>query len=64
MTWYTRNAGTLWTTLQVARLRQLARQNTPTRVIAFKLGKTEAAIRAKAQELGISLSPWDRSPYG
>ncbi len=64
MTWYTRNAGAAWTALQIARLRTLARQNTPTRVIAFKLGKTEAAIYAKAKELGISLSPWNRSPYG
>lgn len=45
-------------------LRALAKQNTPTRVIGLKLGRTEAAIRGKASSEGISLMPPNRSPYG
>lgn len=35
-------------------LRQLARANTPTGVIDLKLQRTEAAIRANAQDLNVS----------
>jgi hypothetical protein len=54
----------MWTPQQERLLRQLAAQNTPTRVIALKLGRTEYAVRAKAAELGISLKPVNQSPYG
>jgi len=60
----TRNTGTPWTPTQVKELRQLAKENTPTRVIGLKLGRTEDAIRAKASEEGISLKPTNQSPYG
>jgi len=40
------------------------RENTPTRVIGLKLGRTEAAIYKKASELGLSLKPTNQSPYG
>ena len=63
MTWYIRNSGDGWTPSDIAELRRLAAQNTPTRVIAFKLGRTEAAIYAKASQLGISLTPVNQSPY-
>ncbi len=46
----TRNAGTAWTPTQVKELRQLAKENTPTRVIGLKLGRTENAVRAKASD--------------
>jgi hypothetical protein len=52
-----------WSPGDVHQLRGLARGNTPTRVIGFKLGRTEAAVRAKAHELGISLKPVNQSPY-
>ena len=42
----------------------LAAKNTPTRVIGFKLGRTEGAIRTKASEEHISLKPTNQSPYG
>lgn len=45
-------------------LKQLIAQNTPTRIIALKLGRTEAAIYAKASELGLSVKPTNQSPYG
>lgn len=60
----TRNTGTTWTLTQVKELRQLAKENTPTRVIGLKLGRTEDAVRAKASEEGISLKPTNQSPYG
>ena len=48
----------------VAQLRDLAEGNTPTGVMSVKLGRSEDAIRAKAQAEGISLVPANRSPYG
>jgi hypothetical protein len=41
----------------------MADRNTPTRIIAFKLGRTENAVRSKASEEGISLKPTNQSPY-
>jgi hypothetical protein len=61
---YTRNAGKPWTPSQVSQLRQLARENTPTRVIGLKLGRPEGGVYAKASEKGISLKPTNQSPYG
>lgn len=60
----TKNAGTRWTSAQMRQLAQEAAGNTPTRVIGIHLGRTEAAIYAKASEEGISLSPTNQSPYG
>jgi hypothetical protein len=60
----TRNTGNPWTQAEVNELRQLAKENTPTRVIGLKLGRTEDAVRAKASEEGISLKPTNQSPYG
>jgi|SRR3954451_16550491 hypothetical protein len=59
----TRNGGKGWSGTDRAHLRQLARENTPTRVIGFKLGRTEDAVRNKAGELGVSLKPTNQSPY-
>lgn len=58
------NQGKAWATGDVSTLKQLARGNTPTRIIALKLGRTEGAVQAKASELGISLKPTNQSPYG
>jgi hypothetical protein len=60
----TRNNGKAWKPSNVSQLRQLAKQNTPTRVIGLKLGRTEAAVRAKASEKKIFLKPTNQSPYG
>jgi hypothetical protein len=61
---YTRNSGKPWTPSEVKQLKQLANQNTPTRVIGLKLGRTENAIRNVASEEGVSLKPTNQSPYG
>jgi hypothetical protein len=59
----TRNSGKSWSSADEAALRKLANQNTPTRVIGLKLGRTEDAIRAKASANGVSLAPPNQSPY-
>lgn len=59
-----RNTGKAWTLADEQMLRKLARENTPTRIIGLKLGRTEAAIYSKASDLGVSLSPTNQSPYG
>lgn len=58
-----RNTGKRWTTAQLRQLRQLARQNTPTRVIGLKLGRTENAVRTKASEKGVSLKLKNQASY-
>jgi hypothetical protein len=61
---YTRDKNKNWSASDVRRLRQLARDNTPTRVIGLKLGRSETSVRGKAQRERISLRPTNRSPYG
>lgn len=58
-----RNTNKPWDGDDETRLRDLARGNTPTRVIGLKLGRTEGAVRSKASELGVSLKPTNQSPY-
>jgi hypothetical protein len=53
-----------WTSDEVARLRKLAKENTPTRVIGMKLGRSESSVRSKAQSIKLSLKPVNQSPYG
>lgn len=52
-----------WTPSENARLRQLARENTPTRVMGLKLDRTEASVRSHAQRVSLSLKPTNQSPY-
>ena len=52
-----------WTPQQITSLRQLARGNTPTRVIALKLNRTAAAVQTKASRQSVSLKPPNQSPY-
>jgi hypothetical protein len=60
---YKRRSRQLWSTTDVNKLKQLAKGNTPTRVMSVKLQRPVAAIRSKAQREGISLRPVNRSPY-
>lgn len=53
-----------WTAADTANLRKLASENTPTRVIGLKLGRTPDAVQAKASDAGISLKPTNQRPYG
>ena len=63
MSKYNRNSGKPWKSGEVSQLRKLARQNTPTRVIGLKLGRTPESIYTKASDEDISLSPTNQSPY-
>ena len=44
-------------------LGDLAKQNTPTRVIGLKLGRTPGAVQSQASKQGTSLKPTNQSPY-
>lgn len=48
----TRNTGKAWSPSDQRALRDLARQNTPTRVIGLKLGRTEGAVQSQAFPAG------------
>jgi hypothetical protein len=58
-----RNSGKAWTPQDNKALKQMAQQNTPTRVIGLKLGRTPAAVSTHASDLGVSLRPPNQSPY-
>lgn len=59
-----RNNGKPWTTEANQALKKLADGNTPTRLIALKLERTEGAIYDHAAGLGLSLKPVNQPPYG
>ena len=58
-----KNHGKEWTNQDVGQLQKLANQNTPTRVIALKMGRTEDSVRNAASPNEISLKPTNQSPY-
>ena len=60
---YVKNAGKPWTPAEKKELKELAKANTPTRVIGLKLGRPEGGVRNKASELGVSLKPTNQKPY-
>jgi hypothetical protein len=60
---YKRNSGNPWTPPERRELKRLAGENTPTRVIGLKLGRSEDAVRSQASRQGTSLSPPNQSPY-
>lgn len=55
-------AGKPWSDAELNELKTLVTHNTPTPLIASKLGRTEDSVRSKAQAEGISLAPTNRSP--
>lgn len=57
------NQGKAWTQAQESQLRKLAKGNTPTRLMAYKLGRTPTAVQSKARDLDVSLKPVNKSPY-
>ena len=58
-----RNSGKPWTSADDRQLRDLAKGNTPTRVIGLKIGRTPDAVANKASEEDISLKPTNQRPY-
>jgi hypothetical protein len=63
MTKSDRNSGKAWTPNDIKTLKRLAGENTPTRVIGLKLGRTEGAIYSEASKENISLKPTNQAPY-
>ena len=53
-----------WTPDEVRHLKELAKENTPTRLVGLKLQRTEVSVRSKARQIGVSLKPVNQSPYG
>jgi hypothetical protein len=60
----TRNTGKPWGAGDKKTLGDLAKGNTPTRVIGLKLGRTEGAVRSQAAKQHTPLKPANQSPYG
>jgi len=58
-----KNSGKEWSDGDVAKLEKLAEGNTPTGLIAWKLGRSKDAVYSKASDEGISLHPTNKSPY-
>lgn len=58
------NSGKPWSASDIKDLKNLAAQNTPTRVIGLKMGRTPAAVQSKASDANVSLKPTNQSPYG
>lgn len=57
------NHGKPVTPTVVKKVEQLAAGNTPTGLIAHKIGRTENAVRNIASTNSISLKPTNQTPY-
>ena len=51
-----------WSKDDIKQLKILIKENTPTRLIAMKLKRSEISVRGKVQREGLSLRPTNRSP--
>lgn len=60
---YTRNTGKEWTKDDLRQLKELAKENTQTRIIGLKLGRTEGSVRKEAANEKVSRKPVNKSPY-
>jgi hypothetical protein len=58
-----KNHGKAWTPANDKTLKELAKGNTPTGLIAYKMGRSEDAVRSRASEKSVSLKPTNQSPY-
>jgi hypothetical protein len=54
--------GEPWSPVDVKQLIELVRDNTPTRVIALKLGRSEASVQSKPAREHLSLKPVNQRP--
>ena len=57
-----KNHGKSWTPGANRELKKLIRENTPTRVMGLKLGRTPGAVQSHANELGLSTKPVNQRP--
>jgi hypothetical protein len=51
-----------WSMDDLKQLKTFIKENTPTRLIAMKLKRSEISVRGKVQREGLSLRPTNRSP--
>jgi len=58
-----KNSGKHSVDQKAKRLRQLVKENTPTRVTGLKLGRTAEGIRSNASGANVSLKPTNQSSY-
>lgn len=58
------NSGKDWTRGEVAQLKKELKSNTPTRLVGLHLKRTPGAVQQKANSLGLSTKPTNKSPYG
>jgi hypothetical protein len=58
------NAEKPWTEQEIAALDEFAASNIPPCVIGVRLGRPQAAVQQKAVQVGITLQPAQRPPYG
>ena len=58
-----KNHGKPVTPQVVKQVEELAKHNTPTRVIGLKIGRTEGSVYNIANENNISLKPTNQRPY-
>ncbi len=56
-------SGKPWTPDELNKLQDLARKDTPTRIVALKLGRTTAAVISRAAAEGIPLQRVGNRPY-
>ena len=59
---YDRNTEKPWSAADTKMFRQLLNENTPTRVIGLKLGRTADSVYDKARSMGVSLKPTNQPP--
>jgi len=58
-----KNHGKAISKQDIAAVKKLAKENTPTRVIGLKIGRSENSVRGIASDNSISLKPTNQSPY-
>jgi len=58
------SSGKDWTRSEVAQLKKELKSNTPTRMVGLHLKRTPGAVQQKANSLGLSTKPTNKSPYG
>lgn len=58
---YIAKSGQSWTPAEIKQLKSMGGK-VPTRVISLKLQRPVAGVQAKAQQIGMSLKPTNRSP--
>ena len=56
------NHGKSWTPADDRQLKKLIKEDTPTRVMGIKLGRTPEAVQQHANDQGLSTKPTNQSP--